>query len=132
MPNTTVISNFIAIEESNTLTHDTCSILNIFKNFFSNLAGSLLIKLPQPPDKQNLKSVIQYYSSFAVIADFCLVGTTEKKVLKIMQDIKSSKVDGVYKLSGRFFKDGADVLAKPVSALCNRSQEVYFQMLAKL
>ena len=29
-----------------------------------------------------------------------------------MQDMKSSKADGVYKLSGRFFKDVADVLAK--------------------
>ena len=39
LPNTTVTSYFIAIEESNILTHDTCSTLNIFKNFFSNLAG---------------------------------------------------------------------------------------------
>ena len=75
------------------------------QKLFFKLSGSLLIKLPQPPDKQNLKSVIQYYSSFAVIADFFLVSTTEKKkVLKIMQDIKSSKVDGVYKLSGSFLK----------------------------
>ena len=74
------------------------------QKLFFKLSGPLLIKLPQPPDKQNLKSVIQYYSSFAVIADFFLVSTTQKKVLKIMQDIKSSKVDGVYKLSGSFLK----------------------------
>ena len=121
MPNKTVISNFNAIEEGNTLTHDTRSISKIFKNFFSNLAESLLIKLPKPPDKYNLKSVIQYYSSFAITTDFCLVGTTEKQVLKIMQDIKSSKAAGIDKLSGRFLKDGADILAKPVSALCNLS-----------
>ena len=36
----------------------------------------------------------------------CLIGTTEKKVLKIMQDIKSSKTAGVDKLLGRFLKDG--------------------------
>ena len=101
MPNKTVIFHFNAIEESNTWTPDTRSISKIFKNFFSNLAESLLIKLPKPSDKYNLKSVIQYYS-FAITAEFCLVGTTEKQVLKIMQDIKSSKV-GVDKLSGRFF-----------------------------
>ena len=84
MPNKTVISNFNTTEEDNTLTHDNRSILNIFKKIFSNLAESLLIKLPKPPDKYNLKSVIQYYSSFAVTAGFCLVGNTEKKVLKIM------------------------------------------------
>ena len=61
MPNKTVISNFNTIEQDNTLTHDTRSISKIFKNFLSNLAVSLLIKLPEPPDKYNLKSVIQYY-----------------------------------------------------------------------
>ena len=78
MPNKTVISNFNAIEEGNTLTHDTRSSSKIFKNFFSNLAESLIIKLPKPLDKYNLKSVIQYYSSFAITTDFCLVGITEK------------------------------------------------------
>ena len=33
MPNKTGISNFNAIEEGNTLTHDTRSISKIFKNF---------------------------------------------------------------------------------------------------
>ena len=117
MPNKTVISNFNAIEQGNTLTHGTHSISKIFQNLFSNLAGSLLTKLPRPPDKYNLKSVIQYYSSFAIRADFCLVGTTEKQVLKIMQDIKSYKAAGIDKLSGKFLKDVAVILAKPVSAL---------------
>ena len=73
----------------------------IFKNFFSNLVESLLIKLLKP-DKYILKSIIEYYSSFAITADFCLVGTTEKQIFKIMQDIKSSKTAGVDKLSERF------------------------------
>ena len=38
-----------------------------------------------------------------------------------MQDIKSSKNAGVDKLSGRFLKDSAGNLAKPVSALYNLS-----------
>ena len=65
--------------------------------------------------------MIQCYSSFAITANFCLVGTTEKQVLKIMQDIKSSKAPGIDKLSEKFLKDGDDTLAKPVSALCNLS-----------
>ena len=58
LPNKTVISNFNAIEQDNTLTHDTRSISKVFKNLFSNLAESLLTKLAKPPDKYNLKSVI--------------------------------------------------------------------------
>ena len=36
-----------------------------------------------------------------------------------MENIKSSKAAGVDKLSGRFLKDGDDILAKLVSVLCN-------------
>ena len=38
-----------------------------------------------------------------------------------MQDLKSSKAAGTDKLSGKFLKDGADILAKPVSPFCNLS-----------
>ena len=100
MPNKTAISNFNAIEQDNNLTHDTRSISKIFKNFFSNLAESLPVKLPKLPDKCNFKSVIQYYTSFVIATDFCLVGTTEKQVLKITQDVKRSKAAGVDKLLG--------------------------------
>ena len=84
MPNKAIICNFNVIKQDNTLTNDTRSISKIFKNLFSNLAESLLIELPKPHDIYNLESVIQYYCSFAITADFCLVGTTEKEVLKIM------------------------------------------------
>ena len=62
---------------------------------------SLLIKLKKPLGKHNLKSLSQCYSSFT--ADVCLASTTEKKVLKIMQNIDNSKVAGVDKLSTRHF-----------------------------
>ena len=106
MPNKTVISNFNPIEENDTLTYDTRSISKIFKNFFSNLAKSLLIKLPSPPDKYNLQSVIKYYSSFMISDDFCLSNTSEEKVLKMMTNIESPKAAGVDKQSGKFLKDG--------------------------
>ena len=76
MPNKTVISNFNAIEENYTFTYDACSVSKIFKNLFPNLVKSLLIKLPNPPDKYNLESIIRYYSSF-VSDDFCLSNTSE-------------------------------------------------------
>ena len=121
MPNKTVIFNFNAIEENDTLTYDTRSRSKIFKNFFSNLAKSLLIKLPSPPDKYNLQSVIRYYSSFMISDDFWLSNTSEEKVLKIMTNIEISKAAEVDKLSGRFLKDGANILAKSISTLCNLS-----------
>ena len=118
---TPVISNFNAIEENDTLTYDARSISKIFKNLFSNLAKTLLMKLLNPPDKYNLQSVLRYYSSFMISDYFCLSNTSEEKVLKIMTNIESSKAAGADKLSGRFLKDGANILAKPISALWNLS-----------
>ena len=77
MPNKTVISNFNAIEENDTLTYGTRSISKIVKNFFSNFGESLLIKLPNPPEKYDLQSVIRYYSNLMISDDFCLNNTSE-------------------------------------------------------
>ena len=81
----------------------------------------LLIKLPNPPDKHNVRSVIRYHSSFMISDEFCLSNISEEKVLKIMTNIESSKTDGVDKLSSRFLKDGANILVKPISTLYNLS-----------
>ena len=116
-----MISNFNAIEENDTLTYDTRPISKIFKNFFSNLAKYFLIKLPNLPDNYNLQLVIRYYSSFTILDYFCSSNTSEEKVLKIMTNIESSKAAGADKLSGRFLKDGSNILEKPIYALCNLS-----------
>ena len=52
---------------------------------------------------------------------FCLKNASEEKVLKIMTNIESSKAAGVDELYGRFLKNGANILAKPIWALCNLS-----------
>ena len=93
----------------------------IFKDFFSNLAEFLLIKLPNSPNEYNLQSVIRYYCSFTISNDICINNTSEEKVQKIMINIESSKEAGVDKLSGRFLNDGANMLAKPIFEHCNLS-----------
>ena len=109
MPNKTVISIFSGIKENNTLNYDSRLISKIFKNFFSNLAESLLIKLPNPPDKYNLQSIIRYYSGTTISDEFCLGNTSEENVLKIIVNIENSKAAGVDKRSSRFLKDSASI-----------------------
>ena len=53
--------------------------------------------------------------------DICLSNTSEKKVLKIMTNIGSSKAAGVDKLSCRCLQNGTNIILKPISALCNLS-----------
>ena len=98
MPNKTLISKFNGMEDNDTLTYDTSSISAVFKNFFSSLAESPLIKLPNLPDKYNLESIINYYSSFTITDDFYLNRTSENKVLKIIEKIETSKAAGYLRL----------------------------------
>ena len=46
---------------------------------------------------------------------------SEKTVLKILQGMDENKTAGLDNLSGKFLKDGATVLAKPISRICNLS-----------
>ena len=46
---------------------------------------------------------------------------SEETVLKHLQDLDENKAAGLDNLSGKFLKDGATVLAKPISQICNLS-----------
>ena len=98
-----------------------------FKDFFSNLAKSLLDKLPDPSNKHNLESVFLYYSNFAIPEFFHIKSTSEEKVFEIMENIEISKASSINKLPGRFLKDGAKILFKPFSKIWNLSISVVSQ-----
>ena len=66
MPKKILISNFNAVESNNALTFEKKTIAKIFKNCSSNLAESLLIKVPNVRNKYNLESVFQYYLKFII------------------------------------------------------------------
>ena len=46
---------------------------------------------------------------------------TEDHVLQLLKDMYVDKATGIDNLSGIFLKDGANILAKPISELCNLS-----------
>ena len=46
---------------------------------------------------------------------------TDKTVLKLLKDLDENKAVGLDNLSDKFLKDGATVLAKPISQICNLS-----------
>ena len=103
MPNKTLISNFSTMKDNNTLTYDTHSISTVFKSFFSNLARYLHIILPNPQDKYNLESDINY-SRFTLTDDFCLNKNSENKVIKIIQKIEISMATGIDGFLDIFYK----------------------------
>ena len=77
----------------------------VFKDFFSNLAESFLVKLPHPSNKYNLESVFLYYFNFALPEVFHLKyfrSISEEKVFKIVENVEISKAAGIDKLPGSF------------------------------
>ena len=63
----------------------------------------------------------QYYKNIKLKDNFNLTLTAEKKVLEVLQRIGISKAAGIDKISGRFSKDSANFLAKPIAKRCNTS-----------
>ena len=64
----------------------------------------------------------QYYQSQNIDKlNFVLSPTTEEIVLKHLQGINTSKAAGLDKLAGKFLKEGASILATPITELCNLS-----------
>ena len=60
------------MEDNDTVTYGTRSIFAIFKNFFENSKNSSHYTL-SPPEKYDLESVINCYSSFRITDDFNLI-----------------------------------------------------------
>ena len=90
------------------------------------MALNLVNKLPHAPNEFNLDSVLAYYIRFLNTEDqkFTFSPTSEDEVLKLLKDINPEKAARIDNLSGRFWKDGAVVLALPISKLCNLSMNV--------
>ena len=64
-------------------------------------------------------SVAQCYSHLGLTKNFESLPTEEDYILKILRDIDTSKAAGFDRPPGRFLKDGANVLARPVTDICN-------------
>ena len=62
------------------------------------------------------EKILKYPSS-----KFKFIFVSEEAVLKLVQDLDENKAAGLDNLRGKLLKDGATVLAKPISQICNLS-----------
>ena len=95
--------------------------LKTFESFYSNLAGNLLAKLPKSPNRYTIKFISDYYKKLSLSENFKLDATTEGYLFNILKNVEVTKAAGIDQISGKFLKDGAQILAKPISELCNLS-----------
>ena len=63
LPSKKATPSSICLENNRTLSFDSKTNAKIFKDFYSNLAGDLLKKLPSPTNKFGIEAVKKYYKS---------------------------------------------------------------------
>jgi len=107
--------------ENNALLFEPKETCNVFKNFYENLAQSLVDKLPPAPNKFNLDTTKAYYESLNILNIFRLQEVDQASILKMLQHTNENKAPGIDKLPGIFIKDGANLLAAPITSLINLS-----------
>ena len=93
---------------------------NVFKTFYSELAGNLVKMLPKPPLKFNTFKTMMFYKKLNPnLEKFELVCITEQTIKKLLCCLDVSKAPGMDEISPRFLEDGAE--AKPICDIINLS-----------
>ena len=133
LPSNKATPSSICLEKDGTLSFNSKTNAEIFKDFYSNLAGDLLKKLPSLTNKFGIEAVKKYYKNINLERkSFSFRPTKHADILKLLEDVKISRSAGIDNLAGKFLKEGASVLASPITDLCNLSiYYLLFPMTAK-
>ena len=79
-------------------------------------------KLPPAPRKFGMDTVEAYYrNNITSTASFTLSEIEEIIILNLLKSINPTKAAGIDNVAGKFLKEGASVLATPLTQICNLS-----------
>ena len=116
------VPNICLKDKIGSLNFEDSSNANTFKKIFENLANDLVLKLPKAPNLYTLGKTLLYYNPLGLSRNsFKFSQILEEDMRKYLINLSPNKASGIDNLSGKFLKDGADVLALPISQLCNLS-----------
>ena len=86
------------------------------------MAWNLVKMLPKPPLKFNTNKTMMFYKKVSPnLEKFELVFIAEGTIKKLLSCLYVSKAPGMDEISPRFLRDGAEMLAKPISDIINLS-----------
>ena len=114
----------IVLNVDNINCHDSSIVANHFNTFFTNVAASLVAKLPAAPRIYYISSNIFRNFYRRVLSNnicFELKIVEENFILKELEQLNPSKSTGLDGISPRFLRDGACSLKKPITYLVNLS-----------
>ena len=109
----------IALKNDGAIQFEPKKNANIFKDFYSDLAGNLVRWSPVALNKFNNYSTKQYY--IKGFHNFELCNSILETIKKILACPDTSKAPGLDGMSSKFLKDGSEVLALPLYNLVNLS-----------
>ena len=102
---------------------------NAFKKIFENLANDLILKVPKASNLYTLGKTLYYNSLGLSRNSFKFSQISEEDMRKYLINLSPNKASGIDNLSGKFLKDGADVLALPINQLCDLSISIYISSI---
>ena len=112
----------IYLKDRNQIVLNDTKNCSIFKSFSSNLAQNLASKLLPSLNVCTESKVASYYNDIKFKAlNFEFSEISPEKILIILKGLNPYKATGIDNFSGKFLKDGADILARPISQFCNLS-----------
>ena len=112
----------ICLEKDGILSFDPQTNAEIFKDFYSNLANNLVKKLPTAPNKYGKQqSIITTKKLNLRGKNFSFAPVAPATILKLLKQLNPAKSAGIDNLTGKFLKEGAPVLASPITDLVNLS-----------
>jgi len=115
-------SKNIGLHIDDTLCFDNSKVANYFNSFFTTIASNLVAKLPTCTGRFGLDFITDFYARRHVVKNaFRLQEVSRDQILKHLNGISPKKATGLDKIPARFIKDGADVIAGPISTIVNMS-----------
>ena len=120
LPSKVPSASKICLKDINKTVFNDTKYCSIFKSFFSNLAQNLVSKLPHSPNVFTESKVAFYHDDIKFKdLNFAFSETSPQKILNILKGLNPSKAAGIDNVFGKFLKNGADILARPIFPLCN-------------
>ena len=114
-------SSKICLKENGTAHFEPKETSTIFKNFYENLAQSLVDVLPKPPNIFNMNTTKAYYDQFSIESTLNLESVDPIFITDLLSKTNIAKAAGIDKISGTFIKDGASCFGEHFTKILNLS-----------
>ena len=117
----------VCLKAEEELKFDLFTISEFFKKLYSILANDLVQQLPAAARKFDIEAVKNYYRDMFDLSHNKLNFQTiqSNAISNLLKACNINKATGTEDVSGKFLRDGADVLAIPITQICNSSIKLY-------